>query len=217
MIQAFRAIVVPELQAKSFEGSFPHFRRRSGEFLHLLSIQFNKHGGSFVVEVGRCPSDGLTFPLGKRLPASEVTVWRLHPSERIRLGADHTETDHWFRFDQLLEWDRHKSSKGRASISRQHGRELVESADVDTWVGFNMPAEVETPTSVHSECCGPPQPSPSVPIIFIQQRTVCASVHGRFRTYGRASALRSRFFNVVPAEAFSLQLGLCTGWRRRRR
>jgi len=113
MIQALKAVVVPELRAKSFEGTFPHFRRRSGEFLHLLSIQFNKHGRSFVVEVGRCPSDGLDIPLGKRLPASEVTVWRLHPNERIRLGADHTETDHWFRFDQLLEWDRHnKAARG---------------------------------------------------------------------------------------------------------
>jgi hypothetical protein len=107
MIQALKEVVVPELRARGFKGVFPSFRRRCGTVVHLLSFQFNKHGGSFVVEVGRCPSDGADSFLDKRIPASEVTVWHLHPNERIRLGPNHAEADHWFRFDQRLKLDRY--------------------------------------------------------------------------------------------------------------
>src|SRR6266566_8553956 len=110
MIQALKEVVIPDLRERGFQGSFPHFRRRSGAVLHLLSFQFNRHGGSFAGEVGRCSSDGLQWPLDKRLPASQVTVFHLHWKERLRLGAIPSGTDHWFKFDQLLESDRHNKA-----------------------------------------------------------------------------------------------------------
>jgi len=106
MVHALQTAVVPELRARGFRGSFPHFRRPCQDVVHLLSFQFNKYGGSFVVEVGRCPSQGLVR-LGQQMPAEEVTVFHLHPDERIRLGRKRSETDHWFHFDRGLPWGRY--------------------------------------------------------------------------------------------------------------
>src|SRR5262245_57766268 len=106
MIQALQAVVVPELRARGFRGSFPHFRRLCANAVHLLSFQFHKQGGSFVVEVGRCPTQGLDWS-GRQIPADEVTIFNLHWTERIRLGTKPSESDHWFHFDRGLPWGRH--------------------------------------------------------------------------------------------------------------
>jgi hypothetical protein len=106
MIQALQEAVVPELRARGFRGSFPHFRRPCGDVVHLLSFQFNKYGGSFVVEVGRCSAQGLERS-GQRIPAEEMTVAYLRPAERLRLGREASESDHWFRYDQGLPWGRY--------------------------------------------------------------------------------------------------------------
>lgn len=44
--------IVPELRKEGFKGSFPHFRRifENGR-VDFLSFQFNKWGGSFIVEI----------------------------------------------------------------------------------------------------------------------------------------------------------------------
>ena len=42
MISALKAIVVTTLRDTGFSGSFPHFRRRRGEQLDLLTFQFSQ-------------------------------------------------------------------------------------------------------------------------------------------------------------------------------
>lgn len=52
MIAALQELVIPVLRQGGFVGRFPHFRRVRSECMDLLTFQFDKWGGGFVVEVG---------------------------------------------------------------------------------------------------------------------------------------------------------------------
>ena len=100
MITALRDSVVPTLRALSFSGSFPHFRRIRDNQIDLLTFQFNRHGGSFVVEIAACDVDGFTTAWGEKIPANKVSAHDLHPNKRIRLGSRTTgKTDSWFSYE----------------------------------------------------------------------------------------------------------------------
>src|SRR5690349_15884630 len=100
MIQSLRKIVIPSLKAKGFKGTFPHFRRISDTRIDLLSFQFDRYGGGFVIEIGKCSPEGITTPWGEQIPPLKVKVYSLHPNERIRVqpvpGGDASS---WFRYD----------------------------------------------------------------------------------------------------------------------
>jgi hypothetical protein len=98
MITTLKQHVVPVLKARGFKGSFPHFRRITDTGIHLLTFQFDKWGGGFVVEVASCPSEGVTMNWGEQIPPAKVTAQ--HVSRRLRLGASGEQTDHWFRYDR---------------------------------------------------------------------------------------------------------------------
>jgi hypothetical protein len=100
MDRELKGAAVPLLREAGFTGSFPHFRRRRAEALDLLTFQFDRNGGGFVVELARCSADGCTTHWGKRIPATKVTAWDLHPSARHRIQPrSGSGTDSWFRFD----------------------------------------------------------------------------------------------------------------------
>jgi hypothetical protein len=102
MKKALREIVVPRLRERGFTGSFPHFRRRRIDRIDLLTFQFNRHGGGFIIEIGQCPPEGYTTYWGKPKAADEVTAWDLSPRERARVQPQAgTGTDSWFCFDDL--------------------------------------------------------------------------------------------------------------------
>jgi len=98
MIAALREIVFPVLRDMSFSGSFPHFRRIRDKQIDLLTFQFNRYGGSFVVEVAHCEPDGFTTRWGKYIPPKQV---RAHDvNHRLRLGSNPPgQQDHWFYFE----------------------------------------------------------------------------------------------------------------------
>jgi len=103
MIKALKKLVVPYLREHGFKGSFPHFRRRNGDDMELIAFQFNRYGGSFVVEVGVCGKDGLTTSWGKEIPANKVSVYDLDYGHRFRLreniyGTDDAEC--WFHYEE---------------------------------------------------------------------------------------------------------------------
>ena len=58
MVTELGKVVVPVLRSKGFRGAFPHFRRAGSHGVDLLTFQFDKHGGGFVVEIAQCPSEG---------------------------------------------------------------------------------------------------------------------------------------------------------------
>ena len=78
----------------------PHFRRIQDDRVDLLTVQFDRHGGGFVVEISRCGSDGVTTHWGLHIPATKVTAHDLHPDKRHRLGSPGPNIEgQWFRFD----------------------------------------------------------------------------------------------------------------------
>jgi len=101
MESELRTSVIPWIRRSGFAGSFPHFRRIGDEFVDLLTFQFDRNGGGFVVEIARCPPDGIVTSGGKVIPPSKVKAWDLHPNRRRRVVAHEAPgTDGWFRFDR---------------------------------------------------------------------------------------------------------------------
>ncbi len=97
MDAALKSIVVPHLRGMGFKGSLPHFHRLRGDAANLLTVQFNRYGGSFVVEVGRCAAEGFDFH-GQHIPLAKARTTYLQ--ERHRLGSELRPNwgDHWFEF-----------------------------------------------------------------------------------------------------------------------
>jgi hypothetical protein len=107
MISSLKSIFVPALRERGFKGSLPHFRRLMSERIDLLTIQFDRRGGGFVIEVSKCAPEGITMPWGKQIAPSRVTAWDVYPPHRPRLGAPQPgEGGHWFRFDDGTSTDR---------------------------------------------------------------------------------------------------------------
>lgn len=96
MDAAIKAIVVPHLRGMGFKGSAPHFHRRRGGAVDLLTIQFFSAGGRLTVEIGRVAEGGFDFH-GRHIPLAKANVRYLE--HRHRLGAPLTGGDHWFVFE----------------------------------------------------------------------------------------------------------------------
>ncbi|WP_445669274.1 DUF4304 domain-containing protein [Niallia sp. FSL M8-0099] len=45
----------------------PSFRRRKENYIDLITFQFNRYGGSFVVELAFCPAEGITTSWGEHI------------------------------------------------------------------------------------------------------------------------------------------------------
>jgi hypothetical protein len=100
MVSELREVVVPMLRAEGFRGSIPHFRRPSATGIDLLTFQFDRWGGGFVVEIARSPIEGVTTHWGALVPPSKVTAQDLRPENRLRLKPQAgSGREDWFRFD----------------------------------------------------------------------------------------------------------------------
>ncbi len=100
MDAALKQLVVPDLRAAGFKGSFPHFRRLTTDRIDLLTFGFDKDGGGFYIEIAQCTPEGFTNSWGKHIEPSKVTAWdisKLRP--RLTPGMKPNE-DKWFRFDK---------------------------------------------------------------------------------------------------------------------
>jgi len=98
---ALKDAVLPVLRARGFKGSLPHLRRPTPEAIELLTFQFDKWGGGFIVEIARCAVSGFTTHWGEHIPPGKVSAWDMHPRQRHRIQAkEGSGTAVWFRFDQ---------------------------------------------------------------------------------------------------------------------
>jgi hypothetical protein len=97
MIKALKKGVIPYLREYGFKGSFPHFRRRNEENIDLITFQFNRYGGSFVVELTTCPKEGVTMSWGEEVPPNKVTAHDVN--DRYRLKEDKDEYETWFDYE----------------------------------------------------------------------------------------------------------------------
>ena len=101
IVKALKEIVVTKLRKKGFKGSFPHFRRLCNEKIDLLTFQFDKWGGGFIIEISKCPPDGITTHWGKHIPPNKVKALDIHPGGRFRLQPSlGSSTSNWFRYDK---------------------------------------------------------------------------------------------------------------------
>ena len=98
MDNALKKVVIPVLRIQGFKGSLPHFRRKNEKNIDLITFQFSRWGGSFVVEVATCPVEGVTLYSGEHIPFNKVTAH--HLNNRFRLGAKLADEDGiWFDFE----------------------------------------------------------------------------------------------------------------------
>lgn len=95
MVAALQQIVLPKLRAEGFAGAFPHFRKITAHQIDLLSFQFDRYGGGFVVEVAVCHTTGVAHEWGEHIRPNKVTTRDV--SERLRLNEIGGQ---WFRYDE---------------------------------------------------------------------------------------------------------------------
>src|SRR4051812_31037099 len=106
MKAALKTAVVPHLRERGFSGSFPHFRRCGSSGIDLLTFQFDRWGGGFVIEIGKCPVEGITTYWGKEIAPGKVTAWDLHPNKRVRIQpVPGSGPEEWFRYDSATTED----------------------------------------------------------------------------------------------------------------
>lgn len=127
---ALSQIVVPELRILRFKGTFPHFRRLSDDRLNLLSFQFNKYGGSFVIEIANCKPEGYTTSWGKKILPNKLTVFDLYKRERL---DPQTSPDKWYHYDLI-------SLKEVINIYESISNEVLSKLDIakDYWLNGEM-------------------------------------------------------------------------------
>ena len=80
MNRALKVIAVAKLRQLEFKGSFPRFRRIYQKRADLTIFQFNKYGGSSVVEIASFTTEQIaapSHPLKTRLSIFQVVF--LHP------------------------------------------------------------------------------------------------------------------------------------------
>ena len=100
MRAALKRVVIPELRRRGFVGTFPHFRRTTGERLAIMSFQFDKWGGGFTINLAVAPATGFTTHAGSFIPPDKLNAYYdTGPKTRINAGSDGS-TASWFRFDR---------------------------------------------------------------------------------------------------------------------
>lgn len=114
--EALKSIVVPDLRARGFKGSFPNFFRDQEGHIDLLTFQFNKDGGSFVCEISFADPERSNVYIYK-----ETEPKKLRPNQttvRLRLGAnpDSGDNDHWFNFEKKGLLSRNSPTKAAQDV-----------------------------------------------------------------------------------------------------
>ncbi|UAB83773.1 DUF4304 domain-containing protein [Zunongwangia sp. SCSIO 43204] len=102
MIKYLKEITIPELRNRNFKGSFPHFRKIENGKTNLLTFQFDRNGGGFVIEIANFNKSEFKTHWGKIIPLNKLTAHDLNERQRIypnTLTEKHG-TDSWFRYDK---------------------------------------------------------------------------------------------------------------------
>lgn len=93
MIVILKREVVPYLRSHQFKGSFPHFRRIQSDQIDLVTFQFNRHGGSFIIELAQAPITGFQTYWGEQISPQKMTAHDVDVDARRRLGSHSPDED----------------------------------------------------------------------------------------------------------------------------
>jgi len=130
MVKNLNEIVVPALRKLNFIGSFPHFRRLTPDRINLLTFQFDRNGGGFVIEIVNCNSTGYKTTLNNSIPANKLTAHDFSKRKRIQsnMKTPNSTTDDWFRYDK-------KHILGLGDIYKKVCRDVLSKLDIleDYW------------------------------------------------------------------------------------
>ncbi|MFC1617661.1 DUF4304 domain-containing protein [Patescibacteria group bacterium] len=118
MDSAIKKILVPILREKNFKGTFPHFFREINGHIDLLTFQFNRYGGSFVVEISYADNKRKNVYIHKDLPPGKLRSNQT--TDRLRLGSkpQQGKSDHWFQYDK-------KNFFSRGNIFENVAKEVI--------------------------------------------------------------------------------------------
>ena len=84
MDRVLKEVFAPELKARGFTGSFPHFRRGRSDRIDLVSFQYARRGGQFMVNLAQCGPEGVKTEWGQEIPPGKVTAHDVFPRQRLR-------------------------------------------------------------------------------------------------------------------------------------
>ncbi|TCI69687.1 DUF4304 domain-containing protein [Exiguobacterium sp. IPCH1] len=100
MITILKREVVPYLRSQQFQGSFPHFRRLQSDQIDLITFQFNRHGGSFIIELAQASAAGFQTYWGEQITPQKMTAHDVDVDARRRLGSHSSYEDGiWFSYE----------------------------------------------------------------------------------------------------------------------
>lgn len=85
MRRAIKRILAPALQAHGFVARGPGHQRVEGPWLDLLSLQYWKYGGEFVLEFARRARGPLQTSWGPLVAEEDLDVAYVNPLDRARL------------------------------------------------------------------------------------------------------------------------------------
>lgn len=102
MIKNLNNTVIPMLRKLNFKGSFPHFRRLTEKRINLLTFQFDRHGGGFVIEIANCSTINYKTSLDISIVPNKLTAHSVCVRKRIQanMKTPSSSTDDWFRYDK---------------------------------------------------------------------------------------------------------------------
>lgn len=100
MIKSLNEIFIPELRNRNFKGSFPHFRKTENGKTNLLTFQFDRYGGGFIIELANWKEPEFKTYWGKLIPLNKLNAHdlferRIYPNS----ASEENGTESWFRFD----------------------------------------------------------------------------------------------------------------------
>ena len=103
---AMKKFLEPFLKEEGFTGKFPHFQRKEGESLQLLSVIYDKWGGGFVLEFANHPTGPLTTSWGPVIPEREIEIGYAPLDKRARLvreSKNRGSNEEFFRYEEIAE------------------------------------------------------------------------------------------------------------------
>lgn len=100
MSAALKAVLVPELKAAGFGGSFPRYRRDRRDVVDFVNVQYDKEGTAFFLECASHPAGEKMTSWGELVPHDALRLEHAPMEKRARLqrevsGAGSMAVD-WF-------------------------------------------------------------------------------------------------------------------------
>jgi hypothetical protein len=127
--KAFKRHMLPGLASIGFVGRMPNFQRLFPDSQDLLTIQYHKYGGSFILEFGRRQRGSLQTSWGPLVAEEKVEVIYLPTNQRARLQEVESQASDLFAGFSFQHFDEDEQAYEALAI-----RVLGLLPQVDAWL-----------------------------------------------------------------------------------